>query len=62
MIKIKGTNVYPYLKNNSPGFNVTYEEYIKFLQITHAVIGEYLGARFTINSTHEGVIVTIKRM
>ena len=50
-----------WLKNNGPQFNVSYDEYMTFLKISHKIIGEYLGADISFTEAEDGLILTIKK-
>jgi len=60
-IKFSMKNIFPYLKNNSPLYNVTYDEYLTFIKITHSKIAEYLDAEYTQKVVNDELIVTIKK-
>lgn len=60
-IIIKGINSFPLLKQNGSIYNVTYEEYIKCLDIIQSKAAEYLGAKCSIKITDEGTITTIEK-
>jgi len=60
-IKFSVKDIFPYLKNNSPLYNVTYDEYLTFIKIAHAKIGEYLGAEYTQKVDNGEITVTIKK-
>ncbi len=60
-IKFSVDNIYPWLKNNSPQMNVSYNEYLKFLRIIHERIADYLGAVYTQETTPNGVVITISK-
>jgi len=60
-IKFSMKNIFPYLKNNSPLYNVTYDEYLTFIKITHSKIAEYLEAEYTQKVVNDELIVTIKK-
>lgn len=57
--KFSVKDIFPYLKNNSPSFNVTYDEYLTFLNIVHEKIAEHMGAEYTQKVANEEIIITI---
>lgn len=57
--KFSVNDVFPYLKNNSPLYIVTYDEYLTFLKIVHEKIAEYMGAEYTQKVENEQITVTI---
>jgi len=59
--KFSVNDVFPYLKNNSPLYNVTYDEYLTFLKIVHEKIAEYMGAEYTQKVENGEIEVTIKK-
>jgi len=61
MIKFQSKTPYMWLKNNGPQFNVTYDEYMTFVKISHKIIGEYLGADISFSEVEDGIILTIKK-
>lgn len=60
-IKFNVKDIFPYLKNNSPLYNVTYDEYLTFINIAHGKIAEYMGAEYTQKVANEEITVTIKK-
>lgn len=60
-IKFSIKDVFPYLKNNGPLYNVTYDEYMTFIKIAHEKIAEYMGAEYAQTVANEEVTVTIKK-
>jgi hypothetical protein len=61
MIKFQSKTPYMWLKNNGPQYNVSYDEYMTFLKISHTIIGEYLGADISFKEVEDGLILTIKK-
>lgn len=61
-VKFSVKNIFPYLKNNSPLYNVTYDEYLTFLKIALGKIAEYMGAEYAQEISDEGIIVNIKKI
>jgi len=60
-VKFSAKDIFPYLKNNSPLYNVTYDEYLTFLKIANGKIAEYMGAEFTQKVENDEIIMTIKK-
>ena len=54
-------NFYPPLKESLTEYNVTYEDYLKFLNNYVLQIAEYIGLKYSQNNTEEGLIVTIEK-
>lgn len=59
--KFSAKDIFPYLKNNSPQLNVTYDEYLTFIKIVDEKIAEYMGAEYTQKEDNDEIIVTIKK-
>lgn len=60
-IKIMIKNFYPPLKETLADYNVTYEQYLKFLDIYVSKLAEYVGAAYTQKDTEGGLIVNIEK-
>ena len=56
----KVTGLYSDLREGGSIFNVTYEEYIKFLEVAFSKLADYMGAKYSQQDTDEGLIVTIR--
>ena len=61
MLKFQSKTPYAWFKNNQPQFNVSYDDYMTFIRISHTIIGEYLGADISFTDAENGLIVTIKK-
>jgi len=61
MIRFQSKTPYVWLKNNGPHYNVSHDEYMTFIKITHKIIGEYLGADISFTDVEDGIILTIKK-
>lgn len=57
----KVLGLYSELKEGGSVFDVTYEEYIKFLGTAFSRIADYMGAIYLQQDTDDGLIVTIKK-
>jgi hypothetical protein len=55
------TNLNPWLKNNGPVFNVTYEEYVVFLEIIHERIADYLNSSASVKENEYGLVISIRK-
>lgn len=61
MLKFKSKIPYARLKTDGPFYNVSHDEYMTFLKISHKTIGNYLGASISFENVDKGIIVTIKK-
>ena len=61
MLKFKSKIPYSRLKEDGPYYNVSHDEYMTFLKISHKTIGNYLGASISFEDVDKGIIVTIKK-
>lgn len=50
---------YPPIKEALTLYNVTYQEYLKFIELYVSKLAEYMGSTYTQKDTEEGLIVTI---
>lgn len=57
----KVSGLYTELKEAGEIFNVTWEEYLKFLDISISRQADYMGAKYSQKDTNEGLIVTISK-
>ena len=57
----KVTGLYSELREGGSIFNVTWEEYIKFLEIVISRQAEYMGTKYSQEDTDEGLIVTLSK-
>jgi len=60
-IKLSVDNIYPWLKNDGPQMNVSYDDYLKFFRIVHEQIADYLGAVYSQEITPDGLVITITK-
>ena len=58
----KVTGFYSELREGGAIYGVTWEEYIKFLEVTFSNIASYMGAGYSQKDTDEGLIVTVSRI
>ena len=54
-------NIYPTLKEMLTIYNVSYDEYLKFLNNYVIKLAEHLGLKYAQKSTEEGLILTIAK-
>jgi hypothetical protein len=59
--KFSVKDIFPYLKNNSPQLNVTYNEYLTFIKIVDERIAEYMGAEYIQKVDNGEIVVTITK-
>lgn len=57
----KVTGLYTELKEGGSIYHVTWEEYIKFLETAYSRVADYIGAKYSLKVTDEGLIVTIRK-
>lgn len=55
------SGLYSDLREGGSVFDVTYNEYIKFLEIAFSRIADHMGAKYSQKDTDEGLIVTIRK-
>jgi hypothetical protein len=54
-------NFYPPLKETLATFNVTYEEYLKFFDLTISKLAEYMGSKYSQKDSDGNLMVTIEK-
>ena len=57
----KVTGFYSELKEAGSIFNVTYDEYLKFMEIVFSRQADYMGAKYSQKDSEEGLIVTVSK-
>jgi len=60
-VKFRIKDIFSSLKNNSPQYNVTYDEYLTFSKILNEKIAEYMGADYNQKVENGEIEVTIKK-
>ena len=60
-VTIKATNFHKNLQDNRTIYNVTYKDYIQFLEISHTQIAEYLNSTIAMKIVNDGVKIIIKK-
>jgi hypothetical protein len=61
MVRFKTGVMFPDLKQNSPQYNVTYEEYLTFMKIISQKVADHMGAEFSFSAVDDGVIIALKK-
>jgi hypothetical protein len=60
-IVYKVTGLYPDLREGGSLFNVTWDDYLKFLETVYSKTADYIGAKYSQKDTDEGLLVTIMK-
>ncbi len=60
-VVLKVYNLYRFLKEKGSVYDVTYEEYIRFLQSSHNQIADYMDCTIKFNIVDDGVEVIMKK-
>ncbi len=58
----KVTGLYSELREGGSIYGVTWDEYIKFLEITFSKVATYMGTGYSQKDTDEGLIVTVSKI
>lgn len=61
MIKFKSKNMYPGFRKRGESYGITYDEYMKSMNIFGEIIGEYMGSSYAQEVTDEGTFITITK-
>lgn len=59
-VVLRAKNFYPQLKNNGVMYDISYDDYIQFIQASHYRIAEFMGCTIEFEISNDALEVTIK--